>query len=117
LAARRVFLASIPGDAQLHRRRLDEISNLCQRAPMCRLSVICRQSDRFNGTMQYFCRQTGQWKRMVHCLGQEGQSGSIPDYFPSLEVAQSLARTASDRVDALLQAQDTSRRRQGHGRR
>ena len=41
----------------------------------------------------------------------------IPDYFPSIEVAQSLARTASDRVDALLQAQNTSRRRQGHGRR
>jgi len=38
----------------------------------------------------------------------------IPEYFPSVEAAQSLARAASDRVDALLQAQNAAlRKRQG----
>jgi ATP-dependent RNA helicase SUPV3L1/SUV3 len=40
----------------------------------------------------------------------------IPEYFPTIEAAQALARTASDRVDALLQAQNAARRlRRGHG--
>ena len=37
----------------------------------------------------------------------------IPEYFPSIELAQSLARRASDRVDALLQAQNAARRLRG----
>lgn len=38
----------------------------------------------------------------------------MPEYFPSIEEAQSLARTASERVDAMLQAQNAAlRRRQG----
>jgi ATP-dependent RNA helicase SUPV3L1/SUV3 len=42
----------------------------------------------------------------------------IADYFPSIEAAQALARTASERVDALLQAQNAARRmRRGHGSR
>lgn len=41
----------------------------------------------------------------------------MPEYFPSIEQAQSLARTASDRVDAMLQAQNAAlRRRQGKRR-
>jgi ATP-dependent RNA helicase SUPV3L1/SUV3 len=41
----------------------------------------------------------------------------MPEYFPSIEEAQSLARTASERVDAMLQAQNTAlRRRQGRRR-
>jgi ATP-dependent RNA helicase SUPV3L1/SUV3 len=40
----------------------------------------------------------------------------IPEYFPSIEEAQALARTASERVDALLQAQNAARRmRRGQG--
>ena len=40
----------------------------------------------------------------------------IPEYFPSIEAAQALARTASDRVDALLQPQIAARRlRRGPG--
>jgi len=38
----------------------------------------------------------------------------LPEYFPSIEEAQSLARVASERVDAMLQAQNAAvRRRQG----
>lgn len=41
----------------------------------------------------------------------------MPEYFPSIEEAQSLARTASERVDAMLQAQNAAlRRRQGKRR-
>jgi ATP-dependent RNA helicase SUPV3L1/SUV3 len=41
----------------------------------------------------------------------------MPEYFPSIEEAQSLARTASERVDAMLQAQNAAlRRRQGRRR-
>lgn len=41
----------------------------------------------------------------------------IAEYFPSVETAQALARAASDRVDAMLQAQNTAlRRRQGSRR-
>ena len=42
----------------------------------------------------------------------------IPEFFPSIDIAQALARKASDRVDALLQAQNAARRmRRGHGSR
>jgi ATP-dependent RNA helicase SUPV3L1/SUV3 len=38
----------------------------------------------------------------------------IPEYFPSIEAAHALARAASDRVDAMLQAQNAAlRKRQG----
>lgn len=38
----------------------------------------------------------------------------LPDYFPSIEVAQKLAREASDRVDEVLQAQNSAlRKRRG----
>jgi ATP-dependent RNA helicase SUPV3L1/SUV3 len=38
----------------------------------------------------------------------------IPEYFPSIDAAQALARAASDRVDAMLQAQNAAlRKRQG----
>jgi ATP-dependent RNA helicase SUPV3L1/SUV3 len=41
----------------------------------------------------------------------------IAEYFPSVEAAQTLARAASDRVDAMLQAQNTAlRKRQGSRR-
>ena len=40
----------------------------------------------------------------------------VPEYFPGVEAAQSLARTASDRVDAMLQAQNTALRRKQKGR-
>jgi ATP-dependent RNA helicase SUPV3L1/SUV3 len=39
----------------------------------------------------------------------------IPDYFPSLELAQELAREASERVDTILQAQNAAARAR-HGR-
>ncbi|MET0857852.1 MAG: helicase-related protein, partial [Telluria sp.] len=38
-----------------------------------------------------------------------------PDYFPSVEVAQELSRAASDRVDAILQAQNAAARKQQRG--
>ena len=40
----------------------------------------------------------------------------IPEYFPSVEAAQSLARTASNRVDAMLQAQNTALRKRQKSR-
>jgi ATP-dependent RNA helicase SUPV3L1/SUV3 len=40
----------------------------------------------------------------------------IPEYFPSIEAAQSLARAASDRVDAMLQAQNAALRKRQGGR-
>jgi ATP-dependent RNA helicase SUPV3L1/SUV3 len=42
----------------------------------------------------------------------------IPEYFPDGDLAHELAREASDRVDAMLQAQNTAirRRRAGKGR-
>ena len=40
-----------------------------------------------------------------------------PDYFPSIELAQELAREASERVDAILQQQNSAaRKRQGGDR-
>lgn len=36
-----------------------------------------------------------------------------PEYFPSIELAQELAREASERVDAMLQQQNTAARRSG----
>jgi ATP-dependent RNA helicase SUPV3L1/SUV3 len=41
----------------------------------------------------------------------------VPEYFPSVEAAQSLARAASDRVDAMLQAQNTALRKRQKSRR
>ncbi len=38
-----------------------------------------------------------------------------PDYFPSVEVAQELSRAASERVDAILQAQNAAARKQQRG--
>jgi ATP-dependent RNA helicase SUPV3L1/SUV3 len=38
-----------------------------------------------------------------------------PDYFPSVEVAQELSRTASERVDSILQAQNAAARKQQRG--
>jgi ATP-dependent RNA helicase SUPV3L1/SUV3 len=35
----------------------------------------------------------------------------MPDYFPSIELAQKLAREASERVDALLQQQNAAARK------
>lgn len=40
----------------------------------------------------------------------------IPEYFPSIETAQSLARAASDCVDAMLQAQNTNLRKRQKSR-
>jgi len=40
----------------------------------------------------------------------------LPDYFPSIELAQELAREASERVDAMLQQQNTAARKKGGGR-
>jgi ATP-dependent RNA helicase SUPV3L1/SUV3 len=41
----------------------------------------------------------------------------MPDYFPSIELAQEMAREASERVDAMLQQQNTAaRKRQGGGK-
>jgi ATP-dependent RNA helicase SUPV3L1/SUV3 len=39
-----------------------------------------------------------------------------PEYFPSGELAQELAREASERVDAILQAQNTALRKRRNGR-
>jgi ATP-dependent RNA helicase SUPV3L1/SUV3 len=39
----------------------------------------------------------------------------LPDYFPSIELAQQKARSASDRVDAMLQSQNMAAR-QRHGK-
>jgi ATP-dependent RNA helicase SUPV3L1/SUV3 len=35
----------------------------------------------------------------------------MPDYFPSIELAQQLAREASERVDSLLQQQNAAARK------
>ena len=40
-----------------------------------------------------------------------------PEYFPSIELAQQLAREASERVDAMLQEQNTAARQRGGGAR
>jgi len=40
----------------------------------------------------------------------------LPDYFPSIELAQELAREASERVDAMLQQQNTAARKKGGSR-
>lgn len=37
----------------------------------------------------------------------------LPEYFPSIELAQELAREASERVDAMLQQQNTAARKRG----
>ncbi|MGZ8289553.1 MAG: helicase-related protein [Telluria sp.] len=37
----------------------------------------------------------------------------IPEYFPSIELAQELARTASERVDSILHAQNAAARKKG----
>ncbi|WP_312513956.1 helicase-related protein [Massilia sp.] len=39
----------------------------------------------------------------------------LPEYFPSIELAQQLAREASERVDAMLQQQNTAARKKGGG--
>ena len=39
-----------------------------------------------------------------------------PEYFPSIELAQQLAREASERVDAILQQQNTAARKKGSGK-
>jgi ATP-dependent RNA helicase SUPV3L1/SUV3 len=41
----------------------------------------------------------------------------IPEYFPGVEAAHTLARAASDRVDAMLQAQNSALRKRQKGRR
>ena len=38
------------------------------------------------------------------------------EYFPSVELAQALSRAASERVDALLQAQNAAARQQRSGK-
>jgi ATP-dependent RNA helicase SUPV3L1/SUV3 len=40
----------------------------------------------------------------------------LPEYFPSIELAQELAREASERVDAMLQQQNTAARKKGGAR-
>ena len=40
----------------------------------------------------------------------------LPEYFPSIELAQELAREASERVDAMLQQQNTAARKRGGGK-
>jgi ATP-dependent RNA helicase SUPV3L1/SUV3 len=40
-----------------------------------------------------------------------------PEFFPSVQLAQELARAASERVDSMLQAQNAAARRGGKGRR
>ncbi|TWI70226.1 ATP-dependent RNA helicase SUPV3L1/SUV3 [Pseudoduganella lurida] len=41
----------------------------------------------------------------------------LPDYFPDIELAQELSRQASERVDSMLQDQNTNARRRHHRRR
>jgi ATP-dependent RNA helicase SUPV3L1/SUV3 len=38
-----------------------------------------------------------------------------PEYFPSVELAQQLSRAASERVDSILQAQNSAARKKGGG--
>jgi len=40
----------------------------------------------------------------------------LPEYFPSIELAQELAREASERVDSMLQQQNTAARKRGGGK-
>jgi ATP-dependent RNA helicase SUPV3L1/SUV3 len=40
----------------------------------------------------------------------------LPEYFPSIELAQELAREASERVDAMLQQQNTAARKKSGGK-
>ena len=39
----------------------------------------------------------------------------VPEYFPSIELAQELARAASERVDSILHAQNAAARKKQSG--